>query len=136
MLWISSLLKWYFSDWIHAEVFSDFNNLCCSVPNLCLPLLYFMHVLNRITLKWCSAEQHREIEWLTVFFSSERRTLKFIISDTLLFRGNICRQESMDKVIQHWIRKEIIQNKLFDQKLEMKDKSPKEVFFSCCLLLS
>lgn len=36
----------------------------------------------------------------------------------------------MDKVIQHCIRKEIIQNDLFDQKLEMKDKSPK-VVFSC-----
>lgn len=59
MLWISSLLKWYFLDWIHAEIFSAFNNLCYSVPNLCLSLLYFMHVLNRITLKWCSAEQHR-----------------------------------------------------------------------------
>lgn len=37
-------------------------------------------------------------------------------------------QESMDKVIQHCIRKEIIQNDLFDQKLEMKNKSPKVVF--------
>ena len=113
-------------------VFSAFNNFCCSFPNLYLFLRYLHACFKQgYTKMLLSRTPQREMEWLTVFFSSERNTLKFIASDTLLYRGNICRQESVEKVIQHCISKEFIQHEQFGQKLEMKEKNSREVFFPC-----
>lgn len=121
---------------IVVEVIHAFNNFCCSFQNLHL-FLHLYALLNIYTKTFLSRAPQREIEWFTVLFSNERNTLTFIIADTLLYSRNMCRQESMDKVIQHCVKKACIWYELPGHNLQMKDKTQeREVFLPCsCFLL-
>lgn len=98
---------------VHSQIFIYFCHIC-------------IHVLNRVALKCCSAEHHKGKRSGLQCSSQVKETPWSLSYLTLLYRGNICRQESMNKVIQHCISKEFIQHELFGQKLQRKEENLRE----------